>query len=59
MQSMQCYSSHIISQQHQVLCLCIAYYSFWFHGDDEPLERLRLLDAYLSEYEQKEVGVGK
>jgi len=28
---------------------------FWFHGDDDPVERLRLLDAYLSEFEARKV----
>lgn len=28
---------------------------FWFYGDDPPEERLRLLDAYLSEFEERKV----
>jgi len=28
---------------------------FWFHGDDEPVERLRILDSYLNEFEFKKV----
>jgi len=28
---------------------------FWFYGDDDPEERLRILDAYLSEFEAREV----
>ena len=28
---------------------------FWFYGDDSPEERLRLLGAYLDEFEQREV----
>lgn len=24
---------------------------FWFYGDDEPTERLRILDSFLSEFE--------
>ncbi|GLC71241.1 hypothetical protein PLESTF_001094000 [Pleodorina starrii] len=31
---------------------------FWFYGDDEPLKRLALLDAYLTEFERKEVDSG-
>lgn len=28
---------------------------FWFYGDDDPEERLRILDGYLSEFESREV----
>ena len=28
---------------------------FWFYGDDDPEERLRILDTYLSEFEAREV----
>ena len=28
---------------------------FWFYGDDDPEERLRILDGYLSEFEAREV----
>ncbi|EFJ46930.1 hypothetical protein VOLCADRAFT_81738 [Volvox carteri f. nagariensis] len=28
---------------------------FWFYGDDDPVKRLALLDAYLSEFERREV----
>ena len=28
---------------------------FWFYGDDDPEERLRILDSYLSEFEIREV----
>ena len=28
---------------------------FWFYGDDDPEERLRILDSYLSEFESREV----
>lgn len=28
---------------------------FWFHGDDAPVERLRILAEYLDEFERKEV----
>lgn len=28
---------------------------FWFYGDDNPEERLRILDSYLSEFESREV----
>uniref|UniRef100_A0A7S3VL18 Peptidase M16C associated domain-containing protein n=1 Tax=Dunaliella tertiolecta TaxID=3047 RepID=A0A7S3VL18_DUNTE len=29
---------------------------FWFHGDDDPVERLRILAEYLDEFERKEVS---
>ena len=28
---------------------------FWFYGDDDPVERLRILDGYLSEFDAKSV----
>lgn len=28
---------------------------FWFYGDDDPIERLRILDGYLSEFDSKAV----
>ena len=28
---------------------------FWFYGDDDPVERLRILDSYLSEFEARSV----
>ena len=28
---------------------------FWFHGDDEPVERLRILSEYLDQFQHKEV----
>jgi hypothetical protein len=33
-----------------------AAYRFWFHGDDDPVERLRLLDTYLNEFEARPVS---
>lgn len=32
---------------------CLPPPRFWFYGDDNPGERLRLLDAYLSEFEAR------
>lgn len=37
-------------------CFFLLPCSFWFHGDDDPVERLRLLDTYLNEFEPKKVG---
>ncbi len=38
-----------------MLCFPVRCLRFWFHGDDEPVERLRLLDSYLSQFEAKKV----
>lgn len=29
---------------------------FWFYGDDPPVERLRILDEFLSEFDEKTVA---
>ncbi len=41
------------TSSHPVLRHHIPRRRFWFYGDDNPEERLRLLDAYLCEFEAR------